>query len=87
MYIVEGGTCKTNRNEQGGGGSKTGSSKWTHFLNGPLIKILRIFRLHYQKQKSQENLMFMYASSGQNKINLNEKEKKLTQDNLIAAKM
>ena len=29
----------------------------------------------------------MYASSGQNKININEKEKKLTHDNSIAAKM
>ena len=29
----------------------------------------------------------MYASSGQNKIDINEKEKKLTEDNSIAAKM
>ena len=28
----------------------------------------------------------MYASSGQNRININEKEKKLTQDNSIPAK-
>ena len=47
------------------------------FLEGPgtnyfLNKKLRIFRLHYQRQNSQENLMFMYASSDQNKINVNE---------------
>ena len=41
-----------------------------------LIKVLRIFGLYYQKQKLQENMIFMYASSGQNEININEKEKK-----------
>ena len=35
--------------------------------------------MDYQKQKSQENLMFMYANSGQNKHSTDEKEKKLTQ--------
>ena len=31
--------------------------------------------MDYQKQKSQENLMFMYANSGQNKHSTDEKEK------------
>ena len=35
--------------------------------------------MDYQKQKSQEHLMFMYVNSGQNKHSTDEKEKKLTQ--------
>ena len=40
-----------------------------------LIKIRRKFGLHYQKKKSGENLMFMFANSGWNKLNVREKEK------------
>ena len=40
-----------------------------------LIKIRRKFGLHYQKKRSGENLMFMFANSGWNKLNVREKEK------------
>ena len=35
-YVEGDGTCKTNRDEQGGGVSKTGNFEQTYFLNVPL---------------------------------------------------
>ena len=41
-----------------------------------IMKILKTFRL--SEVKSKGNLVFMYANSGQNKLHVNQKEKKLT---------